>query len=81
MIVELLLSPVFFLVQSLLGMIDGIFSLPNWALQTIDLLTKAMMFFPLDVWGLVIANIVFWLLALFSWSAIEWIYKKIPGIN
>ena len=81
MLVELILAPIFFLVKSVIGLIDGVMSLPSWIVYTIDLLSKGMMFFPLEVWGVVIANVTFWLVAMYSWSIIEWVYKKIPGVN
>lgn len=82
MILELLLKPVFFLVGKGFEVLNfENYNLPFWLEDTLSLLSKGMMFFPVDVWVIVIANIVFWLTILFAWSIIEWIYRKIPGIN
>ena len=45
------------------------------------LIKRGLMFFPADLWVLVITNIVTWTTIFFAWSIIEWIYKKIPGVN
>ena len=81
MIIELILTPIFLLIRTILGLIEGVYYLPSWIEHTISLLSKALMFFPVSVWAVLIANIAFWYVALYSWSAIEWVYKKIPGVN
>ena len=81
MIVEAIFSVIFSVINFFLGFIKGVFDLPNWMVYTVDLLSKGMMFFPIEVWTIIIANVVFWLVATYSWSLIEWIYKKIPGVN
>lgn len=82
MLIEILLLPVIWLVDwgfSLINKLD--ISLPSWLGDTLSLISKALMFFPTDVYVVVIANIVFWLTLQLTWGIIEWIYKKIPGIN
>lgn len=37
------------------------FSNSNFIIDTISLLSKAMKFFPADVWALAIGNIIFWI--------------------
>lgn len=82
MLIEMLLGPIFRILEKGFEMIrlDSI-DLPGWLGDFMELVANAMMFFPIDVWVIVIANVVFWLTIQFTWAVIEWIYKKIPGIN
>jgi len=81
MIVELLLRPLFLLINSLISLLPRGISLPAWSSDAIAVLSSAMFFFPLDVWIVFIANVSFWLSAQFGWAVIEWVYKKIPGVS
>lgn len=38
-------------------------------------------FFPLDCLAVAISTFVLWYGVLISWSTIEWVYKKIPGVD
>ena len=82
MILEWLLAPIFNFIASGYEMIrlDKL-NLPGWLGDTLNLIADAMMFFPIDVWVIVIANVVLWLSLQFAWAIFEWIYKKIPGVN
>lgn len=82
MILMLFLTPVFIVVSKVFDVVDfSNLDLPFWIDDTLALLQKAMMFFPVDVYVIVIANIALWLTIQFAWAIIEWIYRKIPGIN
>jgi len=81
MILELICTPLFLLLRGLILLLPAAFTLPDWSVSFISLIQKALFFFPADVWFIVIGNIVFWLVAQFTWAIIEWVYKKIPGIN
>ena len=81
MIIEFICSPIFFLINTAINAIPLAFQIPNWLADIISLLFKAMQFFPLDVWVVVMGNIGFWLLAQFAWAIIEWCYKKLPGVD
>ena len=82
MIIEAILSPIFKLIEYLFGLIRiGEIKLPGWFGDTMGLIADAMMFFPVDVWVAVLANVGFWLTIQFTWATIEWVYKKIPGVS
>ena len=82
MIIEAILSPIFKLIEYLFGLIRiGEIKLPGWFGDTMGLIADAMMFFPVDVWVAVLANVGFWLTLQFTWAIIEWVYKKIPGVS
>lgn len=81
MLVEFFLSPILFLINKLIEFMPQGYELPSWIGSTISLLRKGMYFFPLDVWLILIANITFWLTVQMVWAVIEWLYKKIPGVD
>lgn len=81
MVIELLLSPIFLLVGGVIDLLPTIQSIPVWVSDTVSLLSKALAFFPGDVWYYTIGNIIFWLSVQFAWSIIEWVYRKIPGVD
>lgn len=77
-----LLNPLFALIEWVLSVFDfENNNLPTWVDEFLSLIQKALFFFPIDVWVIVLINITFWLTLQFGWAILEWIYKKIPGIN
>lgn len=81
MIIELVVTPIFLFIEFVISMLPDAMELPGWLQDTANLIGKAMLFFPPDVWMIVIANIIFWHVALIAWAIIEWLYKKIPTID
>lgn len=81
MIVEGLLNLLFLPIEGIISLLPSNISLPGWLQDTADMLSKALLFFPVDVWIIVLGNIIFWHVALIAWALIEWVYKKIPGID
>ena len=81
MIIELLLSPLFLLVSFIVSLLGYGGSLPSWSIDFMNMIQVALTYFPSDVFCTVIVNIYLWVVALLSWSVIEWVYKKIPGVN
>lgn len=82
MIVELLLSPIFLLIRGFIALIpDTGFSLPGWFLTFADVVRVGLSFFPSNVFIIIIGNIAFWLTLHMTWSIIEWLYKKLPGVS
>lgn len=45
------------------------------------LLAYGLYFFPLDLWIVIISNISMWVALQGGWAVIEWVYKKIPGVD
>lgn len=78
MIIELLCTPIFLLINGVIAVIPAMFQMPNWLADLLSMLLKAMQFFPIDVWVICIGNISFWLSLHFIWAILEWLYKKIP---
>jgi len=81
MLVELFLEPIFLIIKGTISFIPDAFQIPNWALSAFSLISKGLYFFPIDVWRTIIANVSFWLGAQLVWSIIEWVYKKVPGVD
>ena len=81
MIIELVTSPMFLLIDSIIALIPEGLVLPNYILQTLDLLKYPLSIFPVDLWVVIISNVIFWYGAQMSWAIIEWVYKKIPGVD
>lgn len=57
------------------------YSLPNWSVSALKLISTGLKIFPRDVWIAVLSNGLFWVTLHFTWVLIEWIYKKIPGVD
>lgn len=81
MIIKAICNPVFSLLIMLCNNISISIDTPNWITSTLSLISKALIFFPADVWSVVIGNVLFWTSLHFVWAIIEWVYKKIPGVN
>lgn len=82
MIIEFLLYPIVKIVEWAFSFINAKeIELPGWLGDTLSLISKAMMFFPVDVWVVVLTSVAFWLSIQFTWAVIEWVYRKIPGVN
>ena len=82
MILELMFAPIFLVISGFIALIpDGVISLPNWLISFISVVKTGLSIFPPHVFTIVIANIAFWLVAHMTWAIIEWLYKKIPGVD
>lgn len=81
MIIKLICSPFFLLVDGIIALIPVLTYIPTSIVDTISLLLKAMQFFPTDVWIMVISNIVFWILLHFVIALIKFIISWIPFVN
>lgn len=81
MIIKLLLEPIFFLIKSIISFIPEGTSIPSWMSYTVGILKYPMSIFPADVWIILITNVAFWYVAQLTWAIVEWVYKKIPGVD
>lgn len=81
MILELIFLPFITLVKFVITLLPTI-ETPSVALNTvIDLAGYGVTILGSSFTVLVLGNIVMWLTIQFTWSIIEWIYKKIPGVE
>lgn len=81
MIIELLCTPVFALINFVISLLPTLYQVPDYMSATLDLLAKALYFFPADVFFVVIGNILTWQFIHLGWISIEWVYRKIPGVD
>lgn len=81
MIVKLICAPFFVMVNGVVELLPILTYIPTSIVDTITLLLKAMQFFPLDVWIMVIGNIVFWISIHFAISLIKFVLSFIPFVN
>lgn len=81
MIIELLFNLIFGLVNFIISFIPSGYNLPNWFFSFYDVVSNALAFFPRPVFIIVISNVGFWLAAHMGWAVIEWVYKKVPGVD
>lgn len=81
MIVEMVLNPIFSIISGLVSLIPEPATMPNWLSYTINLLKVPLSIFPADVWVAVVGSVVSWFGIQLGWATIEWIYKKIPGVD
>lgn len=82
MIIALLLKPLWVFIKFLIGLeFDFMATIPNWYNSFYSLIRIGLAVFPIDVWMIVIGNLVFWMGVHLASAVIHWIYNKIPGIN
>lgn len=81
MIIELICSPLLLFAKGIIAILPVLTYIPNSIVSTLDLLLKAMQFFPLDVWIMVIGNIVFWISLQLVWALISFILRLIPFLD
>lgn len=81
MLLQLLLTPIFLLIGSLISFIPQGYNVPAWGSYFVSFVAKGLMFFPSSCFLIITANIMFWMSAHMVWAIIEWCYKKIPGVN
>ena len=81
MIVEMLCTPLLLFSKGVILMLPVLTFIPNSVVSTLDLILKAMQFFPIDVWIMVIGNIVFWITLHLVWSLVHFVLRLIPFLN
>lgn len=82
MIVEGFFSLVFTLVGLIINLFPKMIIIGQEGFTgAVTLLSYALTWFPLDLWIVILANIIFWIQVQCAWIVIEWIYKKVPGIS
>lgn len=74
-------TPLLLFSKGVVLMLPVLTYIPNSIVSTLDLILKAMQFFPLDVWIMVIGNIVFWITLHLIWAIVHFILRLIPFLN
>lgn len=81
MILELILTPLFMLLDGLLDLLPSMPNAPDWISSVLDIVSYGLYFFPKPIWVAGIASISFWTFGQYIWAGVEWVYKKIPGVS
>ncbi|MCL2188084.1 MAG: hypothetical protein FWC16_03420 [Defluviitaleaceae bacterium] len=84
MIIELLLRPIFALLRFAMQFIPSMgdnAEAPVQVVYLMEIIGVAFYIFPPQLFFIFIANSMFWMSAHMGWAIIEWVYKKIPGVN
>ena len=81
MLIKLMLTPFFKFINYIIDLLPELPQIPDWFLSTARLLSRPLSIFPSDVWIAIFVNVGLWIVIDFSWIIIEWIYKKIPGVD
>lgn len=81
MIIKVLMAPFWLLIDLLISL------LPSTVVQSLsmssvfDILAKGVSVIGLSNFALFLGSAIFWYTVQLTWAVIEWLYKKIPGIN
>lgn len=81
MIVELICSPFILLAHGVIALIPILTYIPTSIVDTLNLLLKAMQFFPTDVWFVTLGNITFWISVHLIMGLIKFILGFIPTMD
>lgn len=81
MITEAILNPIYSILQNIVNLIPAFGDMPTWVDNAVSLISYILIFFPVDVFVFIIGNVSLWMGAHIVWSIIEWIYKKLPGVD
>lgn len=85
MLLALILKPFFMFINFIIGLLGGFFGDVVFISQgfgvVLDLIGYGVYFMGASTFSLVVSSIGFWFTVDIAWACIEWIYKKIPGID
>lgn len=73
--------PFILLAHGVIALLPVLTYIPNSVVSTINLLMKAMQFFPTDVWFMTIGNILFWVSVHLIVGLIKFILGFIPTMD
>lgn len=81
MIIEYILNPLFLLIRGLISLLSYRGTFPSWGTDFLKMMSTALEYFPGDVLVTILCNVWLWISAFLIWTIIEWVYKKIPGVD
>jgi hypothetical protein len=85
MITDKLLEFVLWLQRGLVGVFPDLSFVdfyPDYDISgLITSLSYAFIFFPFSLFKFFLQNVIFWLGVQAAWAIIEWMYRKIPGVD
>ena len=85
MLISLMFKPFALFINFLIGLLGGFFGdyhFINYGFGVVlDLIGYGVNFMGSSTFQLCISTIGFWFTIDMAWACIEWIYKKIPGVD
>lgn len=81
MVFEAILRVIMIPLELLIHSLPGAYLLKISSFVLPDILEYGVYFFPMDCLIVAITSFLGWYGILIGWSTIEWIYKKIPGVD
>lgn len=81
MITEGVLDLIYEFLLVIIDSLPQVGDLPGWIDNTLNVLSYGLQFFPTDVFVSFIVSVSFWMSAHMIWAVVEWVYKKIPGVD
>lgn len=85
MLVSLMFKPFAIFINFLIGLLGGFFGDYSFVCSgfgvILDLIGYGVYFMGSSTFQLCISTIGFWFTVDIVWACIEWIYKKIPGVD
>ena len=81
MLIQLMMLPMWGLITLLINLFPVIESFPTTFGAVTNIIGYGCAIIGTDFFLSILGNIIFWLSVQLSWALIEWIYKKIPGLN
>lgn len=82
MIIEGLFNLIFFTIEFIITLLPvPVLNLVDGTSGLATILAYGLFFFPADIWVCVIMLGVTMLTTGLLWAIIEWVYKKIPGVD
>jgi hypothetical protein len=81
MILELIMIPFWAFIHFIISLLPQTQTIQYGFESVLDLVGYGCAIVGSQFFLMVISNIVFWLTLHLSWSIIEWLYKKVPGVS
>lgn len=81
MIIQIMMIPFWFLISSLMSLLPVTPAFVSGFGALTDLVGYGCAIIGTDFVLGVLGNITFWMTAQMMWALIEWVYKKLPGVN
>lgn len=81
MLIKLIMMPLLVLVKFIIGLLPVSSVSSSGFSGVLNVIGYGCAIIGTDFFLFILGNIIFWLNAQLLWSIIEWVYKKIPGIN
>lgn len=81
MIIKVLMTPFWALIDLLISLLPSSVAESLSMSSVFDILGKGVSVIGLANFSLFLGSAIFWYTVQLTWAVIEWLYKKIPGVD